>query len=442
MWLIIGLLLMVHYGMACDRSSGPPGIVKCILIPRYNNQYQWATCLTDTYIKQKSSQRHQCIDRSRTYCWYQCMLEVNDKNNGPVTNDCSCSPSQTTIYPPISPTTPLPAECYSPSGKSCDWYRNCLERKYPCEPTTNAYAIAYAEKFCRLYDEHQSWFTEKGQNWIDGVRKCLQVSLVPLLRPWSKPTCKEIRDRAFVSHTPCYLNPDKDAPSICDLECGEYFKIFFVIKGAFSDYDTAWESMKGMWNIGKECGLKCSKNWLREKGKEIVKITRVTIQKFQRRQRPTSNPLPEADARSRFTYRLGSAIASSMSWNMDIMDWLSYPSNTIANNNPSSFDIFIVLVDKKSLGIVNNTNVPVDLNNNVQALAVAIKQGKLPLQVDGSNVWLKSIASCSDKFCEQAQTLAVSDKPPHWNNGAAKVSKSLLKVLGLAVLSFLFMNNR
>ena len=127
-------------------------------------------------------------------------------------------------------TTSLPAECYNPSGNSCDWYRDCLEMKYPCESTSNPYAIRYAETFCKLYHKRYSLFSSDAQKWIDGVRKCLQVTLVPLLSSLPKPTCQEIRKKAFASHTPCYLNPGKDVPSICDLGCHEYFKIFWTIK--------------------------------------------------------------------------------------------------------------------------------------------------------------------------------------------------------------------
>lgn len=116
-----------------DRDSGPSGATGCIQISRYGNQYQWATCLTDTYIQQKSGHKYQCNDRSRIFYWYQRMLEVHNKDNGPVIKDCSCNPSLFTA----SPTTSLPADCYSPSGDSCDWYRNCLEKKYACEATSN-----------------------------------------------------------------------------------------------------------------------------------------------------------------------------------------------------------------------------------------------------------------------------------------------------------------
>ena len=426
--IFILLFLSLHLARAttCDRDNGPAGVTECIQISRYNNEYQWATCLTNAYIQQKSSHQHQCTDRTRTYCWYQCMLEVYEKDSGPVSDDCSCQLSNTTAKPYAGvPTTSLPQECESPKGDSCDWYRNCLEKRYPCEDTSNAYAIKYAEKFCRLYGDRYSLFSPEGRKWVDAVRKCLQVSLVPILRPWYTFSCEDIRQWAFDSHTPCYLDPDEGAPSICDLDCQDFFKIFWTIKGSFIQLDTFWETLKGMWNIGARCGVasqirKCFKPvkeaYLRVQ-KAVIKIIKIVIKKLKKLltwgKRSTSDPLPEADAQSRFADRVGSAIATAMNWNADVMDWLAYPENTTAPaDDPDIMNIIIVLADIKALGIVNTSAPAINFNQTIKEFALTVANGTLPLQVDGTNVWVKSLASCSDKSCNSSQVLAVSDKPP------------------------------
>jgi len=43
--------------------------------------------------------------------------------------------------------------------------------------------------------------------------------------------------------------------------------------------------------------------------------------------------------------------------------------------------------------------------------ASAIEEGRLFMQVHDSNVWVKSLATCSDK----PQTMAVSVRSPNWN---------------------------
>ena len=47
--------------------------------------------------------------------------------------------------------------------------------------------------------------------------------------------------------------------------------------------------------------------------------------------------------------------------------------------------------------------------------ASAIEEGRLFMQVHDSNVWVKSLATCSDKSCDKPQTMAVSVRSPNWN---------------------------
>ena len=113
----------------CNAFSGPSGTMACVKLPAYN-RYQWATCTKDAYIKQQSHYKHSCSNPSNTYCWYLCMLENRNKASGVVTLDCSCTLSPVTT---ISPTAILYSACYSPSGFHCDWFNNCLKKKYPCK---------------------------------------------------------------------------------------------------------------------------------------------------------------------------------------------------------------------------------------------------------------------------------------------------------------------
>ncbi|XP_078357839.1 uncharacterized protein LOC144642686 [Oculina patagonica] len=422
MWMLTFLLLfVVQSGLAaqCDRDVGPVGLSECVSLQNYD-QYQWATCLTNDYIQQKSGHKHICFDRSATYCWYQCMIEVHDKESGSVLEDCSCHPDG--VY---TTQLPLPQECYSPPGNFCNWYRDCLELKYPCEATSNAYAIKYAEKFCKLYGERYSLFSEDGQKWVDGVRKCLQVTLTPLLRRWEYPSCEALRTKAFDSHEPCYLDPDKDVPSICDLDYSQFLKIFWTIKGDFVKLDTAGKTLQGLLVTGTNCTVRYAKQTYNE----VTRFIKLKIKNFFQRNRRSTDSLPEADVQSRFADGVGSEIASALKWNTDVMDWFAYPERL---DGIEYLDIVLVLADKKALGI-NTTSTPsVNLNRTIQDFASAVEKGTLYLQVDGYNVWIKSLASCTDKFCDSTQTLAVSDNPPkrpltvsekpsNWN-GAANIA--------------------
>lgn len=196
----------------CDSSTGPSGVIECVKLSNpYYNDYQWATCLTNAYIKEKTKNKFQCVYSSATYCWYQCMVEFHEISSGSVYDDCKCTTAQNVTKPPI------PDYCFSPDGTDCSWYKNCVNVRYPC-PEDN-YAIEYAQKFCDLYAQNYEIFSSDGKLWVNGVKKCLQVSLAPTLRPWVNLNCKQLKKFAFDTHAPCYTKPDNAAPSICALRC-------------------------------------------------------------------------------------------------------------------------------------------------------------------------------------------------------------------------------
>lgn len=104
-------------------------------------------------------------------------------------------------------------DCYRPTGGDCSRYRNCVAKRYDCSDgdpytVTYNYAVEYGLVFCQLYDANYNSFSDEGKQWVDKVRKCLQTSLVPHIKPWSDVTCEELELIAFNSHTACYLKPD------------------------------------------------------------------------------------------------------------------------------------------------------------------------------------------------------------------------------------------
>lgn len=417
MWPLFLLLFFVQlaWTQQCNVLFGPSGTTACVNITGYD-QYQWATCLTNSYIKQKSFHRHACVYQFAIYCWYQCMVEVHSQNSGHVSRDCSCTPSSNPSRPTPRPTASLPSWCLSPSGANCFWYRSCLERKYRCRDRNNADAMRFAEEVCWLYNNRRSTFSLDERKWVDGVRKCLQVSLVPLLRPWNKPTCQKIRQSAFESHASCYKKPDRGVPSICDLDCKQYLKIFWAIKGSFFQVDKVWKSLSGLWNIHSECRSNSSRNCFEEgSGQGLIKITKILIKKFNRRGKRSFDSTPEEDARHRFTDRVASAISRGLKWDTVVIDWYTYLGVSATNaSDPTSLEIIMVLADKKALGLVTTFRPSVNFNVVLQRFSSSIEGGTLPLQVDGYNVWVKSLSSCTDKSCNGTQILADSEKPPIW----------------------------
>ena len=413
----------------CDKDKGPTGLIKCLNFTGYQGAYQFATCLTSDHILVKGGPDHICADRTRHYCWYKCMSEVHRQNFGPVSHDCQCDPIHW-----LRANTSLPQQCYSPGADlSCYWYRNCLEKKHFCKPPGNAYVIRYAERFCRVFEEQQAKLSLDAKKWMEAVRKCQQVAMVPLLRDSEDQICSEIREKAHASYIQCYLNPGEGAMSICDVSCWEHSKIFWAIKGSFHKLDTAWESLKGLWNIKNKCtSTNISVNCFERNLKNVIKLLKLNIENLMRRKRRSPESLSNVDILSRFTDGVGEAIATALKWNTHVMDWLAYTSEWVSLGN---VDLIIAMADIKALGIVTASIESVNFEQTIDDFASAVKNGSLRPKVDGYNVWIKSLALCLDKSCAITRTLAVSNKPP-WS-GATGISHGSVGMF--AVIAMLIM---
>ena len=396
----------------CDKDKGPTGLIECLHFNGYYVEYQWATCLTSDHIREISGQYHICKDRTRHYCWYQCMAEVHRQNYGYVSDDCQCDPNQ------LLPNTSLPQQCYSPGANlSCYWYRNCLEKKHFCKPPGNAYAIRYAERFCRVFEEQKPKLSPDAKKWMEAVRKCQQVTMIPLLTDSEDQTCKQIRDKALASYSQCYLDPGEGAKSICDIFCWDHFKIFWAIRGSFLKLDTGWGSLKGLWNIGTHCtSPDIQENCFERNLKNVIQLLKLNVENLMRRKRRSSDSFSNDDILNRFADGVGEAIATALKWNTDVMNWLAYTTKWVSLSN---VDLIIAMADIKALGIVNAPIESVNFEQIINDFASAVKKGTLRLQVDGYNIWIKSLASCIDKSCAITRTLAVSNEPP-WN-GATRI---------------------
>lgn len=83
-------------GATCLSATGPAGLIECFLGTGVNDgAYQWGTCLSNAYIMQSSNGKYRCVDYTRTYCYYQCMLETYADLTGPVRGICKCSSNDT-----------------------------------------------------------------------------------------------------------------------------------------------------------------------------------------------------------------------------------------------------------------------------------------------------------------------------------------------------------
>ena len=304
------VFVVISGTLDCDPDTGPAGVTQCFLgTPAIYTKYQCGTCLTDAYIRQSSKGEHQC--GNTTHCYYQCMIERYGVSQGSVYDDCLCNPNK----PLPQPSVILPASCYSPDGTDCGWYRQCLARMYNCTGQTE-YAISYGEKFCNLYGKSRSSFSRKGRQWIDAVRKCLQVALVPALHICQvKPTCEDIKRIAFESHVPCYVNPYQGF-SVCNLDPIDWARIFWTIKSGFLP-STFMESFKTSVLIA----VKCIKMWSQQLGNNLYFVV-VQVPEKIRRKRDTLTD-------DELAHAIILQISSSLGWTQEsTTDWYVFAANT------------------------------------------------------------------------------------------------------------------
>ena len=466
----------------CDRGYGPAGNVHCKKFLNYYG-YQWATCRTDTYIRNKSNGKHQCNDRSRIYCYYQCMHDVHDKESGAVFPDCKCSPGD----PAPTESVPLPAWCHSPDGSSCSWYRECLTKAHPqCENDKDEYAIKFAEKFCKLYDESYSKFSPYGQQWVNAVRKCLQVKLVPLVDKTRVKTCAELKSTAFESHTPCYLNPDASSLSYCDLSYWDRAKVFWTIKSALVDAFSS--SLQGVLEVMTGCTRAAVQSYAEKISAKIEKaveaISGVIIDSFEKavdhilketetriktwlketlfnpqfpiqldlsielddlfklfNRRKRSVPDDRGIARSQLAGRIVDAVAAELKWQDNGVAWFAYANNkTVHDNNTMS--IRLLVEDRFKYGAFDNTSLsspkPANLTTTLVQLSEAVLKGTLGLKIDGESITIRKLDGCLDWNCTiHAFNITLLERQE--SNGAVMYgAMSLLTYFGLLMINSLF----
>lgn len=384
----------------CNSKTGPAGTRGCELILRNPGRKQWANCLSDKYIRRRSGGRHFCevpyvihsFVKPPQFCWYQCMAEMHDSFSGPVTDDCACDGDEK------FENDTLPSKCYSPDGSDCSWYSECLEQKHRCSGTPHGYAVEYANKYCNLYGDNMERFSEKGRRWIDAVRKCLQVALVPTVRQYYKGDCADIKRTAFRSHDKCYLNPAPGEPSVCDLKSTDWANSFWVVKGTLVSkdwYRSLWEMIKvGGTCRGSELAASLSVLTLGNPMvslafKMISKAIAARREKALRGKRETEDE-KDSDRKWDVVSKTTEAVAKKMRWDDKTLDWFGFVEK-------SDVDFSNVTVNIWLRSLVNDS-----LSDEVSKIEKWMASGRdrLAVNVDGFEFESTSVRTCGDNVCK------------------------------------------
>ena len=266
---------------------------------------------------------------------------------------------------------------------------------------------------------------------MDAVRKCLQVSLAPLLRECSSYiTCEFIQDTAFKSHDCCYLGgaecTPRGTPSICDVSVNDWITVFITINDAFSQPE-AKETFRSAWNVGLNCFKKYTSiayqrvketmnGWLRSIQLEFQYL----IRKVLRKKRSSDND--QFQRNNRFAVTMIDQISKQLKWDKTKLSWFAFPTNitnnTLANTSADYFSVSVILVDKlaEASGMRNSTL----LNNTVVDFFDNITKGNIK-QI--GNIVLKAAFDCADILCSNVTEYKAP--PPQPNSASARVTTKI-----------------
>lgn len=242
MWPIFTLFLLVRCAWCeinqCDPITGSSGTTDCIRLYSYNNEYQWVTCLKNSYIKQKTNHSARCVDPLAKDCWCQvwwrCSIKilVQWKRLAPVRLEES--------WHPICHRAVLAHLEINVTGTATALKKTILAKTQPMPTpydTLRRFARCMKGKEpCSMRKDKNGWMLPVGVCKLIWCRWCVRGYTQLVTRYGNGPS-------QLIFHA--FLTPDQNVSSICDLNCTDYLRIFWTIRGSFSRLGTAWESIKG-----------------------------------------------------------------------------------------------------------------------------------------------------------------------------------------------------
>lgn len=370
----------------CNHTS--LGNTTCVRISRYIGE-QWSTCVTDLYIQQKSKGRHGC-PKGQIICIYQCMLEIHGENSGKVSTPCACSTSDELKTEPsksFKPTIVLPSWCFSPTGTDCSWFKTCIGQRYSCKGKFRGEVVEFGEELCALSLNPYSYLSKNGRIWVNGVRKCLQVNLVPLLRKWHgtrEQNCKDLTKQAISSYSDCFYSPFPDTiPTICKLPLRDLWRIFWHLRGR-----TLAKTYRSLWTLLKliqECGEFRKENLHQGRVRRLVFRVKIKSGRFLGKE-------------------LGRKIAEVFALNKRGIVWFGYTEmNKYFSNDTKEFVFYIADKQEYTMSRKLGSRSLVNLNDTVSILVKAVRRNELCFSMNGGKDEYHIIATtvCQDIECRR-----------------------------------------
>ena len=397
----------------CNDTS--LGNTSCVHISRYNGE-QWSTCVTDLYIRQKSKGRHGC-PKGQIICIYQCMLEIHDENSGVVSSPCSCSASdelKIDAGKSLKPTIVLPSWCFSPTGADCSWFKTCIGQRYSCKGKFKGEVVKFGEELCALSLNPYSYLSKNGRIWVNGVRKCLQVNLVPLLRKWHgtrEQNCKILTRQAMSSYSDCFYSPfPATIPTICKLPLTDLWRIFWHLRERTLANENVQKSLCTLLKQIQNCDGFRKENLHQGKVRKLVFRVKIKSARFLGKE-------------------LGRKIAKQFTFDKQGIAWFGYTEiGKYFSNYTKEFVFYIADKQEHAMSQKLGSEPLVNLNDTISILVKAVRRNELCFSVNGGNDEYRITATtvCQDMECRRNTWTALAEE----SLGIASDSSHVLTSLG------------
>ncbi|CAF3694495.1 unnamed protein product [Rotaria sp. Silwood1] len=428
--LFILAYIVINVKGICDRQSGPVGSIECSFNPDFDKK-QWNTCLTNNYIQRQSQGREKCADQTDIYCTYACMPEVYYVRDGNVVDTCACNDSL------VPPTSSLPTECLSPDGSNCDWYKNCLERKYSCQGSSTEHLFMYTTIFCNLYIKHKNVFTDRALRWINDGRKCLQVALVPFIRPFVNGTCQEIHDAAFDAFKSCNIKPYPEEGSICDMTRRDWLRAFWMMK---SEYSVLTSTAAYAWlQNALDTFYECQNDPQANDFGHVYQEFKLTIDLIQTSWNNQINL--NKNQFDQIAVDIAHRIAKFLMAPSERWGWYAYGIPLSIQRSISTYkQMTIALLVADLPGIINDTLIPpvnitnIEFKELIQKLKNTLVKGDLQIQNDNGIFYVSQMGHCIDMKCHA--TIEDIVAPPY--DSKSNSNKSCFSMMSLLLVTLIF----
>ncbi|XP_076078443.1 adhesion G protein-coupled receptor L3-like isoform X4 [Mytilus galloprovincialis] len=379
--------LLVYCDAACDKDFGPEGLSECVLIPPQYKSYQWATCLSNYFIKMASNGKHYCLD-DNTYCLYQCMIEFYNVNDGEVYQNCSClGYDSIPKYSNVS----LPDLCYVPTGFDCNWYNDCFRKKYSCSGIDDG-GITFQREFCSLYDQHQHKFKPINQILLANIRRCLQVDMVRIVRPWVQVECSEIKNLSISVNKQCFTSQEFQnvTLSLCDMNADNFWSLVVTLVESLHKQNGSSDGISNLLEAKSFCS-----------NKDIIMQTiNTTVVRIETNIETRHTFYNNAFRSTKTITNIVTKLAELMLWRQHGLSWHAWVDTRFQNISPDKNSIFILLASRQSYDMnYNDHSRSPRVYDAVDNLASGISEGMF-VSVNKQIVTIQSLEACVDLLCQ------------------------------------------